>query len=135
MQDLKSIVADMYAAFRRGDTPAILAHLAPDVTWDRWADNHGQKAGVPFLQRRAGVTQVHGYFELLGTYTFHEVNVVAILGGDNKVVAEVVVDLTMPNGSRVRDEELHLFTFNPEGKVTAFRHYIDTAKAIAAAKN
>lgn len=29
------------------------------------------------------------------------------------------------------DEEIHLFEFDAAGQVTLFRHYIDTAKALA----
>jgi hypothetical protein len=36
-------------------------------------------------------------------------------------------------GNRLRDEELHLWTFDDAGRVTALRHYVDTAKHIAAA--
>ena len=42
------------------------------------------------------------------------------------------VDLEMPNGRRFADEEMHLFEFNDAGQVVLFRHYVDTAKAIAA---
>lgn len=35
-------------------------------------------------------------------------------------------------GKRVRDEEIHLYEFGPYGKVAAFRHFLDTAKAIEA---
>jgi len=37
-------------------------------------------------------------------------------------------------GRRYRDEELHLWTLNDDGKVTRLRHYTDTAKHIAAAQ-
>ena len=32
-------VADAYAAFGRGDVPAVLDRLAPDVAWEHWSDN------------------------------------------------------------------------------------------------
>jgi ketosteroid isomerase-like protein len=33
----------------------------------------------------------------------------------------------------VRDEEIHLWTFNDAGQVVRLRHYTDTAKHMAAA--
>jgi ketosteroid isomerase-like protein len=48
-------------------------------------------------------------------------------------VAEVMIDIRLPNGGRYRDEERHLWTFGEEGKVVRLRHYVDTAKHIAAA--
>jgi uncharacterized protein len=47
-------------------------------------------------------------------------------------VARVALDYTMPSGGRYRDEQLHLWTFGPDGKVVALRHFMDTAKILAA---
>lgn len=33
-------------------------------------------------------------------------------------------------GKRMRDEEIHLYEVGPDGKEKAFRHVLDTAKAI-----
>jgi hypothetical protein len=38
----------------------------------------------------------------------------------------------MPAGGRSRDEELHLWTFDEHQQVVRMRHYVDTAKHIAA---
>jgi uncharacterized protein len=35
-------------------------------------------------------------------------------------------------GGHYRDEEIHLWTFDDAGKVVRLRHYVDTAKHIAA---
>jgi ketosteroid isomerase-like protein len=40
----------------------------------------------------------------------------------------------LPDGRRLRDEEMHLWTVNAAGRVTRFRHYLDTAKHIALAR-
>jgi uncharacterized protein len=50
------------------------------------------------------------------------------------VAAEFVIEATPPGGFRYRDEEMHLWTFGPDGKVTRLRHYLDTAKHIKAAR-
>jgi uncharacterized protein len=49
-------------------------------------------------------------------------------------VARVALDYTMPSGGRYRDEQLHLWTFGPDGKVVALRHFMDTAKILAATR-
>lgn len=131
MHDLKAKVAAMYEAFVRGDVPAILAALAPDVRWDHWPANAGQQAGVPWLQARTGPNEVLGFFQLMGTYQFKEFTVTSIVAGDDRVVGQVICEFTLPNGATVRDEEMHLFVFNAAGQVQAFRHYCDTAKAVA----
>lgn len=54
--------------------------------------------------------------------------------GGNQVAAEIAIEAEIiGTGRRYRDEEMHLFTLNSEGKVTRFRHYVDTAKHIEAA--
>jgi ketosteroid isomerase-like protein len=47
-----------------------------------------------------------------------------------------VLEANLPawGGGHYRDEEMHLWTFDDEGKVTRLRHYTDTAKHIAAFK-
>lgn len=40
----------------------------------------------------------------------------------------------MPGGGRYRDEHLHLWSLGPDGKVTALRHFLDTAKLLAASR-
>jgi len=41
-------------------------------------------------------------------------------------------DLPAFGGGHYRDEEMHLWTFDDNGKVTRLRHYVDTAKHVAA---
>ena len=53
-------VQGIYEAFGRGDVPAILERLAEDVQWEAWADNHGQRAGVPWMSPRTGREGVTG---------------------------------------------------------------------------
>lgn len=125
-------VQSIYESFHRGDIPAILGQLADDVRWEEWDDHHGQRAGVPWLTARNGKDAVPGFFEVVGRFQFHEFRVLTLMSGGNQVAAEVIIDATVPSGKRVRDEEIHLWTFNAEGKVSRFRHYVDTAKHIAA---
>lgn len=56
------------------------------------------------------------------------------MGGANQVAAELVVEAEIPStGVTFKDDEMHLWTFNEAGKVSRFRHYIDTAKHMQAA--
>jgi ketosteroid isomerase-like protein len=132
MPDNTATVAGIYAAFQRGDVPAILATLSPDVQWEDARDNTAQKAGVPWMLPRVGPAEVVKFFAALAPIEFREFTVVSLMHGPDRVVGEVVVELKLPNGAVLRDEELHFFEFNAAGQVVKFRHYIDTAKAIAA---
>ncbi|MGY1622045.1 nuclear transport factor 2 family protein [Geodermatophilus sp. SYSU D00965] len=127
-------VAGIYAAFGRGDVPAILSALAEDVRWEEWADNTAQRAGVEHLTPRRGPAEVAGFFELVGTWTLLRFEVLDIIGDGRQVVAEISGSFELPNGARLDDEELHLWTFDDTGRVTRFRHYADTAKHIAVSR-
>ncbi len=57
-----------------------------------------------------------------------------VIGDGRQVVAEVRAEFSMPNGGRFADEEIHLWTFDESGRVVRLRHYLDTAKHIAASR-
>jgi ketosteroid isomerase-like protein len=123
----------LYAAFGRGDVPAILDLLAEDVRFDQWTDSFAQRAGVPWLTERSGHQGVADFFGVVGTFEISEFSVLDLMASDGQVVAEVVIDAKLPGGGHYRDEELHLWTFDAAGKISRLRHYTDTAKHIAAA--
>lgn len=122
-------VAAIYEAFGRGDVPHILDQLTNDVLWDAdWIDNYPQRAGIEHLSPRRGPAQVAEFFALVGTWQVDDFQVLDLIGSSRQVVAEVRAAFTLPSGGRFVDEELHLWTFNATGKVSRFRHYVDTAK-------
>jgi ketosteroid isomerase-like protein len=132
--DNAATVSDVYAAFGRGDAAAMLDRLADDVAWDDWSDNFAQRAQVPHMTPRRGKAQVADFLSLLGSYTILEFAILDIIGSGRQVVAEARVSFALPDGGRFADEELHLWTFDDEGRVVRFRHYVDTAKHIAATR-
>ena len=127
-------VIDIYAAFSRGDVPPILDALAEDVRWEHWDDNTAQRRGVAHLQPQTGRDGVADFFGLAGEIVFNAFEVRGVAAGDDMVVVDVLVDSTLPSGGRLRDEELHLWRFDADGRVCGMRHYVDTAKHIAAAR-
>jgi ketosteroid isomerase-like protein len=132
--DLITVVGEIYAAFGRGDIEAMLAPLADDISWDaNWADHFGQRQGLEMFRPRVGKAEVVGFFEMLSTLEVHDFQLLDLLASDHQVVAQIVIEVSYPNGGRFRDEELHLWTFGEDGTIIALRHYVDTAKHIAAA--
>jgi ketosteroid isomerase-like protein len=135
MADHLTTVTSIYEAFGRGDIPFILDQMADDVQWDQWAAWSPHQEGVSWLAPRQGKAGVREFFEIIGTWTFTAFEIRGVLAGGNQVGAELVISVEMPaSGARLQDEEFHLWTFNDAGKVTRFRHYVDTAKHIAAAQ-
>ncbi len=127
------VVQEIYAAFGRGDVPAVLERLADDVEWDVWADNHGQAAGLPYYQPRRGREGVAEFFGVIAAWEIRSFEVRALAGDDHVAVAEVVTDVVTPAGP-LRDEEAHVWHVGEDGRVTRLRHYIDTAKHVAVYK-
>lgn len=132
--DNAATVTGLYAAFFRGDLAAVLDVLADDVAWEQWGDNFAQRAQVPALRPRRGVTQAAEFFALIATWTPLDFGLLDVIGAGRQVAAEVRVAFALPNGGRFADEELHLWTFDDTGKVIRLRHYCDTAKHIAASQ-
>jgi ketosteroid isomerase-like protein len=108
--------------------------LAEDVEWEAWESNSAQAAGVPWMQAHKGRAAVQEFFAVIGTFQFRKFDVIAVAGSGNLVVSEVEVEAELPNGGAFREQEVHLWSFNSGGKVIRFRHYLDTAKHIAAAR-
>ena len=131
----KATVEGIYEAFGRGDIPAILATLDDGVRWDHWrGENGGQDAELPWLAERTGPDGVAGFFESLSALEFHDFRPVALMEGDGRVAALIEYDVTvLATGRRFLADEMHLWTFGPDGKVTAYNHHVDTAMHVAAA--
>ena len=130
MSNIPAVQA-IYEAFGKGDVPAILSHLSDDVDWER----NGKDHGVPWLVPGRGKAHVGKFFEAIGAFQITTFVPTNLLEGANQVVAVIDIEFTVTaTGGTVSDEELHLWTFGPDGKVTAFRHVVDTAQHIAAFK-
>ena len=125
----------VYESFGSGDIPAILALIAEDAAWEHWDDNTAQAAGVPWYEARTGPQGAAEFFESLSVMEIHDFQVQNLMEGANQVVATIKIEFTVKStGERVKDEEIHLWTFDDSGKISGMRHYTDTAKHIKAAK-
>jgi uncharacterized protein len=126
-------VQEIYAAFGRGDIPAILDAIADDCRWEAWADNSAQRAGVPYLQPRIGPSGGAEFFAAVAELEIHAFEVLDCISGRDQVAAEIQIEASTLTGGRFRDDELHLWTLDDDGRIIRLRHYVDTAKHIAAA--
>ena len=117
-------VRQIYAAFGRGNIPAILTYLAPDVAWEYGMGPND----VPWLQPRHGRAEVAKFFEAFGALDFHQFEPKTFLESGPLVVALIDVALTVKaTGRRITEEhEVHLWHFNAAGQVSRFAHKVDT---------
>ena len=128
MSNLETVQA-IYDAFGQGNVPVILDQLDEAVEWERPGAGHG----VPWLKPGRGKAHVGQFFASLAVVDISKFVPVNLLAGGNQVVAVIDIELTVKaTGEAVRDEELHLWTFGPDGKVSSFHHVVDTAQHVAA---
>jgi uncharacterized protein len=119
----------MYAAFGRGDVPAILARLHPEVKWGLNADPTAPGFAATALFRPFnGPSGVSEFFALLQReLEFHAFEPVGFTANQAEVVARIFIDTTVrATRRRIRVESLHHFTFDTAGKLVRFREFTDT---------
>lgn len=134
MQRNIDTVRRIYEAFGRGDVAAVIDCMAPNVAWESWRHNFAQKAGVPWMKEGRGHRAVAEFLGIVAGFKIHEFKVIALMANDSQVAVEFEIAADVPlSGGNFREEEMHLWTFDGDGKVVRFRHYLDTAKHIAAA--
>ena len=123
-EDHVATVRSLYEAFGRGDVPTIIDALADDVEWEAGAVDHG----LPLLAPGRGKEHVTAFFSQLADVEFKRFEPRLLFGSGDHVMAVIAVEFLVPKtGHSVReDAEGHLWTFGPDGRVAAFRHYVDT---------
>jgi ketosteroid isomerase-like protein len=128
-------ISQLYAEFGKGDIPAVLDKLADNVEWEVCTiPTEAQKAGVPWLQPQRGKDGAQKFFDVVGKMDFKVFDILSLMEGGNQVAALLRIEADTPEGGHFDDEEIHLWTFNEAGKITGYRHYMDSAPHIAASR-
>ena len=127
-QDNVRAVQAMFAAFGRGDIPAVLDALTDDVEWRLAGPTEVTYAGT-----RRGRDQVAEFFKVLGQASEFEVFEPQeyIAQGDKVVVLGHERQRVRATGQVAENDWAMVFTLR-DGKIAKFRNYEDTA-AVAAA--
>src|SRR5262245_39899947 len=85
----------IYAAFARGDIPAILEVGPDDADWGYEGEASRMKDVLPWLFRGKGRTQAAAYFAgVIAHYDFHGFVPLLVLGEGNDVLTLLEVDFT-----------------------------------------
>ena len=128
-------VQEIYEAFGRGDVAAVLDRLAEDVDWEAGGSS-AHDEGVPWLLRRRGRDGAAEFFATLDAFEIRRFEPLSFLAGPSQVAAVIGIELAVrASGFVIADEEIHLWSFDDAGLVSAFRHLVDTAKHIDAARS
>lgn len=120
------IVSDVYEAFGRGDIPAVLGAMDPEIHWHEAEGNPYMPSGEPFVGPNAVLEEL---FMKLGEdwdgfavhpHTFHD-------AGDVVVVEGRYSGRNNATGKALDAQVCHLFTLK-DGKITKFQQYVNTAE-------
>ena len=127
-------IQTIYAAFGRGDIPTILSHVADDVVWDNsqvaskacpWNGDFSGKVNLPGFFMAVGDNLDFGGAGKFDPHTFVE-------SGNTVMVALRLESCLKKNGSLLKNDSVHLWTFNAKGLVQRYQHFNDTAQELAA---
>lgn len=125
------IVRKGYDAFGRGDIPALLSLLDADVEWTTPGESDLPTAGT-----RRGPAQVGEFFKTLAELVdVEEFEPQQYLADGDRVVVLGVDQMKVKGGSGtpIKESWCHVFTIR-NGKISAFREYLDTAAFAAELK-
>lgn len=128
MSSPSDTIQSMYAAFGRGDLPALLEHLSDDVEW-----THHGSIGLPFMGTFRGKAAVAKWFADVaavdGVQAFEPREFLA--GPDHVTVLGWERTRALPNGNVFETDWVHVFNVK-NGRVTRFVGSYDTAASAAA---
>ena len=126
-------IQNLYAAFGRGDIATILSYVADDVSWD---NSQVASKACPWNGDFSGKTNLPGFFAAVGDnldfgagkfdpHTFVE-------SGNTVMVALRLESRLKKNGSTLKNDSIHHWTFNEKGLVKRYQHFNDTAQELTA---
>jgi ketosteroid isomerase-like protein len=130
MSNTKTI-QNLYEAFGRGDVVTILSYLTDDVDWNNsgvaskecpWNGDFSGKGQVPAFFKTVDDNLEFGVFN---PHTFVD-------SGDHVAVVLRIESHLKKNGHALKNDCVHIWTFDQAGKVSKYRHFNDTAAELAA---
>lgn len=119
----RDVILDVYAAFGRGDIPAVLARIAPDATWGY--DGPGLD-DILWLRRGTGRDTAIGYFTgVAQTMDIKHFEPIAVAADGDRVLGLIRIDAVIrPTGKRLATTEVHAFRVR-DGLIVDYRPVID----------
>ncbi len=124
-------VTDVYGAFQRGDVPAILALVAEDVDW---RNDRVESRECPWNGDFSGRAKLPGFFQTLAEQLdFKVFDVQAMVASGSLVTVCLRIESVLrKNGRPLKNDVVHVWSFDDAGRITRYRHYNDTAAELAA---
>lgn len=128
--DNLAMVRDIYAAFGRGDIPALLQHLDEYIEWEAVI---GAAPHVPTAGKRVGKNMVKDFFRILSeTVAFDAFEAEEFVAqGDDVIVLGRYAGRAASTGREFAERWAMAMTVK-HGKVVRFREYVSTSRIDAA---
>jgi ketosteroid isomerase-like protein len=125
-------VQAIYQSFSKGEVPAILEKLHDKVSWEHDAIDHG----IPWLKPGRGKLHVHQFFNVVGReFEISKFETKATFENGKDVIVLIEIEARIRSTRKpIKDLEFHIWSFDQEGKVKAFRHVVDTHQHFLASK-
>lgn len=121
----EALVREIYAAFGRGDAPAVLAAFDPQIRWNE-AENFAYADRNPYIGPQAVAEGIFG--RIMSEWGDFAVKPQEFISeGDHVVVIGRYQGVFKATGRPVDAQFVHVWTVN-NGKATSFQQYTDTAQ-------
>jgi ketosteroid isomerase-like protein len=126
------IVKELFAAFNRKDTPAVLSYLDESIDWQSPATGTTVKE-IPWSKPRHGQNEVSAFFkEVNDKLSLDEITYKTLIADGDCVVAEGTMSgCVCETGCYYCADWAMVFTLR-NGKITRFRNYYDPSNIAAA---
>ena len=127
------VIKSVYGAFSKGDVPGILEFCAENVDWD---NSRVASVECPWNGNFKGRKNVPKFFEAVGEH----LDIVVFepkefLHNGNHVAVHLRIESTVKRtGKKILNDAIHFWTFDTSNRISAYRHYNDTAAELAAWK-
>ena len=124
------LVQDLYAAFGRGDIPAVLACFDADIAWREAEGNPYQPSGAAWIGPDAVLENL--FMRLGGEWDGFSVHPHHYHDAGSTIVVEGRYTGTfLATGKPLDAQVCHVWTI-ASGKIVGFQQYVDTAQLAAA---
>ena len=124
--DNVSLMKNLYEAFGRGDTPAVLGAMSPNIEWYQAEGNPYRPGGEAWVGPDAVMNNL--FMRLGSEWDGFAVHPRTFHGAGDSVIVEARYSGTFkPTGKSMDTQVCHVWDVK-DGKVTRFQQYVDTAK-------
>lgn len=124
------VAKDVYAAFGRGDIPAVLAAFHPEIEWRQAEGNPYHPDGTPWIGPQAVLENL--FMRLGSEWDGFTVAIRALHDAGEHVVMEGRYTGTYkPTGKSIDAQVCHVLGVR-DGKLVSFQQYVDTGQLQAA---